>query len=184
MRWANTLNTVCLALEGAARSFIAVVQRGHDQLMDILLIGWRWGNWESASSIPTNLTSKCLWAEYSYLLPPVMGFNIHETAQRYCYESPLKGNQDPTPRLHYCFLAVLPLSPIPSSIIINSLNLPVRIQGGWMRPISCNQEMRDIEKHVCPGAPLSESCSISLSVLEFPEFLPCLLFLPGLFFSH
>ena len=40
MRWANTLNTVCLALEGAARSFIAVVQRGHDQLMDILLIGW------------------------------------------------------------------------------------------------------------------------------------------------
>ena len=23
---------------------------GHDQLMDILLIGWWWGNWESASS--------------------------------------------------------------------------------------------------------------------------------------
>ena len=54
-----------------------------------------------------------------------------------------------------------------------------------MRPISCNQEMRDTEKHVCPGALLSESCSVSLSALEFPgQVLPCLLFLPGFFFSH
>ena len=33
------------------RSFIVMVQRGgHDQFMDLLLIGWWWGNWESASS--------------------------------------------------------------------------------------------------------------------------------------
>ena len=32
------------------RSFIVKVQRGRDQLMDLLLIGWWLGKWESASS--------------------------------------------------------------------------------------------------------------------------------------
>ena len=27
-----------------------MVQRGRDQLVDFLLIGWWWGKWESASS--------------------------------------------------------------------------------------------------------------------------------------
>ena len=33
------------------RSFVVMVQRGRDQLMDILLIGWWDGKWESASPI-------------------------------------------------------------------------------------------------------------------------------------
>ena len=33
------------------KSFIVIVQRGHDQLLDILLISWWWGKWESASLI-------------------------------------------------------------------------------------------------------------------------------------
>ena len=32
------------------RSFIVIVQRGSDQLEDVLLVGWWWGNWESTSS--------------------------------------------------------------------------------------------------------------------------------------
>ena len=37
---ANALKTVCPALEGLVRSFIVIVQRGRDQLTDILLMGW------------------------------------------------------------------------------------------------------------------------------------------------
>ena len=37
-------------LERIVRSFIVMVQRGRDRLMDILLIGWWWGKWESATS--------------------------------------------------------------------------------------------------------------------------------------
>ena len=35
-----TQKTMCPHLERIVRSFIAVVQRGHDQLVDILLKGW------------------------------------------------------------------------------------------------------------------------------------------------
>ena len=34
------MNTVCPDLGEVVRSFTVIVQRGHDQLMDILLIGW------------------------------------------------------------------------------------------------------------------------------------------------
>ena len=46
----NALKPVCPNLEGEARIFIAMVQRGHDQLMGIFLIDWWWSKWESASS--------------------------------------------------------------------------------------------------------------------------------------
>ena len=39
---ANALKTVCPALEGLVRSFTVIVQRGRDQLIDILLMGWWW----------------------------------------------------------------------------------------------------------------------------------------------
>ena len=41
-QWANALRIVCPDLEPVMRSFIVTVQRGgHDQLVNILLIGWR-----------------------------------------------------------------------------------------------------------------------------------------------
>ena len=49
-QWAYALKTVCPNLDGVVRSFIVMVQRGHDLLLNILLIGWWWGKWESASS--------------------------------------------------------------------------------------------------------------------------------------
>ena len=41
---------LCAHLLGKDRSFTVIVQRGHGQLADILLIGWCGGEWESASS--------------------------------------------------------------------------------------------------------------------------------------
>ena len=37
---ANALKTVCPNLEGIVGSFIVMVQRGRDELVDLLLIGW------------------------------------------------------------------------------------------------------------------------------------------------
>ena len=66
--------------------------------------------------------------------PPGRDFSICKTAQRYCYVYPLRENQDPAPRLHYCFLTALPLSlhPLPS-LISNCLNLLFGTQGGSRR---------------------------------------------------
>ena len=48
-KWANALKAVYPALEVCSEESYSVQGVGHDQLMDILLIGWWWGNWESAS---------------------------------------------------------------------------------------------------------------------------------------
>ena len=50
---ANALNTVYSDLEGVVRPFIVMVQ-----LVNILLTGWHWSKWESASSI---LWSQPVW---------------------------------------------------------------------------------------------------------------------------
>ena len=69
---------------------------------------------------------------------------------------PLRGNQDPVPRLHYCFLTVPPLSlhPLPS-LMSNCLNVPLGLREAWElnEPISYNQETGDTERLSCPGAP-------------------------------
>ena len=130
---ANALKIVCPDLEGLVRSFIAMVQSGRHQLVDILLIGWWWGKGGSASSTFGFQPVWCLRAGGQHTVnfsPPDGGFSVCKTAQRYCYVYPLRGNQDPVPRLHYCFLTVPPLShhPLPS-LISNCLNLPVGTQG-------------------------------------------------------
>ena len=53
---------------------MVTIQRGRDQLKDILLAGWWREKWESASStvwfrLVWDLRL-CLWEAYSYLLPP------------------------------------------------------------------------------------------------------------------
>ena len=57
---------------------------------------------------------------------------------------PLRQNQDPVPRLHYCSLTAPPFSlyPLPS-LISNYLNLPFGNQGrSWkLKPIPYKQEM-------------------------------------------
>ena len=74
----------------------------------------------------------------------------------YGYVYPLKGNQDPVPRLHYCFLTAPPLSlhPLPS-LISNCLNLPFGTQErSWrLESVPYKQEMGNTERLPCPGAP-------------------------------
>ena len=61
-----------------------MVQKGCDQLVDILLTGWWGGKWELASS-----TSGSTWSGVYMLvgstqfLPPGGGFSLCKTAQRY-----------------------------------------------------------------------------------------------------
>ena len=63
----------------------------------------------------------------------------------------LEGNQDPAPRLHYCILAIAPLSvPAFPSHISNCLSLPFGTPGRLRRLESApyKQEMRDREASV------------------------------------
>ena len=55
-------------------------------------------------------------------------FCICKTVQRYCSMCPLRGNQDPSPRLHHCFLTPLSPHPLPS-LISTCLNPPVGTLG-------------------------------------------------------
>ena len=48
--WTNGLKNHMSQLGEIVRYFIVIVQRGYDQLMDILLMGWWWSKEKSASS--------------------------------------------------------------------------------------------------------------------------------------
>ena len=87
-------------LEGAVRCFIVMIQRGCHQLMDILLTGWWWGKWESASSI---LSVQPVWGLYACGQDTVNFSHLMEVSvsvKQLVYS--LRGNQDPAPRLQYC----------------------------------------------------------------------------------
>ena len=130
---ANALKTVCPNLERIMRSFIVMVQRGCDQLVDFLLISWWWGKWEVASS--TFCFQKvCLWVVYSYLVLPGEGFSICKTAQRYCCVYLLIGNQYPALKATLLFLIASLLSLQFLCILISKcLNLPFGASGRGCR---------------------------------------------------
>ena len=90
-------------------SFIVIIQRAHDQLMDIILICWWWDKWTLASSTSSSNQSGVYMLLGIILLtfPTWWGFQYLQNS--------LKGNQDTAPRLHYCFLTISPLSlhPLP-----------------------------------------------------------------------
>ena len=69
---------------------------------------------------------------------------------------PLRWDQDPAPRLRYCFLAApsLSLHPLPS-LINNCLNLPFGTQGRSRRleSVPYKQGTGDTERLLCPAAP-------------------------------
>ena len=81
----------------------------------------------------------CLWADYSSLLQLGGSFSICKTVQNYFYVYPLRGNQDPVPRLHYGFLTALLLSlNLLLSLISNYLNLPFGTPGmSWRLNEAC-----------------------------------------------
>ena len=93
------------------------------------------------------LTSPTWW-EFQYL---------HNSSQTVLCAS-LEVVPGPCPKASLLFLyAVSPLSGhLLLSLISSSLNLPLDCgegHGGWMKPISYNQELGDTERLLCPGAP-------------------------------
>ena len=96
--------TVCPNLEGVVRSSIVTFQRGHDQLMDIILIGWLWGKWNSGS--PTILLvhllgSTFLWGSIQLTSPTWRGFQYLQNNSKRLLLYSLRGNQGTAPRQIY-----------------------------------------------------------------------------------
>ena len=94
------------------------------------------------------------WRQILYRLSHQGSPAVLEKPQRYFYVYPLRQNQDPAPRLHYCFLAAPALSLLPlSSLLSSGLNLTFGIQGkSWrLEPVPYEQRMKTTER--LPGTP-------------------------------
>ena len=152
--------------------FIAVVQRGCDQLMDILLMNW----WPRVIIINPHI--QLVWGLQAggqptiinhQLLPPGGGFSIWRTTERYCYEYPLMRNQDLAPRL---LLTDSPWSRIPSLPSLTTawicLLEPREGHAGRMKVVSCNQRDGDTDS-LCAWEPHRVLLSI-ISFILFPQF--------------
>ena len=92
------------------------------------------------------------------------GFSSCKTAWRYCSVYPLRGDPDPPQGSAIVSWLLLPDRYIPSLPWLATVwTCPLELReglGGWMKPISCNQEMGEAEELLCPGAPLGP-CSVS-----------------------
>ena len=110
-----------------------MVQRGCDQLVDIFLIGWWWGKWESASSA---FSFQWVWGlpacgqhtiNFSHLV------EVSVSARQLkgivlCI--PWRGTRSLPPGLHYCSWMFSPCLHIPSLPFLNiCLNLFLGIHG-------------------------------------------------------
>ena len=127
---AHALKTVPPDLEGVVRSLTAMVQGGRDQLADLLLIGWRGGKWQSASS---TYRFQLLWglracgqhAIINRLTSPTWrGFQYLQNSSKILLGVSLEGEPGPCPQ----GCSSLVSHPLPS-LISNCLNLPVGTQG-------------------------------------------------------
>ena len=78
-------------------------------------------------------------------------------------------------RLQYCLLTTPPLSLHPPPAPINNRLEPREGCGGWMKPISCKQEIGDTERLLCPGAPLGLPAQFH-HITEPPEFSDFIVF--------
>ena len=109
-------------LQDQAKRMSPKIWAGGCRLCDFLLICWWWGNRAifQESCIQSEVTVLHLEEGLRALLLSC------RRAQRYCYVHPLKGNQNPVPRLHYCFLtaATFSLHPLPS-LKSNSFKAPL-----------------------------------------------------------
>ena len=120
-QWVNTLKTVCLNLERVVRSFIATVQREHDQLVDILLIGWWGGKCEPASS---TFWFQPIWdlhtcGQHTVNVPHLEGASVWANSSKILLCVFPERDQDPAQRLHYCSLTALPWSLHPLCLMLS-----------------------------------------------------------------
>ena len=132
--------------------------------MDILLTGWWWDKWESASS--------------TFWFQPVWGVcacgqhvvNFSHLVEVSVSVKQLKdnvmcipwGGTRTLPRgctlVSWLLFPYLHIPPLPQLATVWIFSLELREgHGGCMKPISCNQEMGDTERLLCPGAPQGPS---------------------------
>ena len=104
------------------KNFIGKIWGEGHRVCDFPLIGQWWGN-------RTVLQKSCAQPEVN-ILHLGGGFSSCRRTQRYPYVYYLRRNQDPAPRLYYCFLTapLLSLFSLPS-LINNCLNLSFGSQG-------------------------------------------------------
>ena len=111
-------------------------------------LAFRWSSWR-ASLVPL-IWLQLVFSEMKNTdIFHLLGFSFSSVYH-------LGRNQDPAPRLHYCFLAAPPLSLHPlRSLISNCLNLPFGTQerSGRLESVPYKQGMGDMERLPCPGAP-------------------------------
>ena len=130
------------------RSFIVMVQRARCGHSSDWLVVRSLGVSIINLLVPISLGCASLRAAYSNFFHSVWGvgggFSNCKTVQRYCYMYPLRGYQEPSPRLYYCFVTASLLSLHPLLFLIsNCLNLPFETQGRSWRlneSISYKQE--------------------------------------------
>ena len=101
----------------------------------------------------------------------LLGVLVLRESSRYCHVYPLRGNQDPGPRLQYCLWTASPLSlcPLPS-LISDCLNLPFGTQGrSWrLKPYSLQARNGGCRKASVPRSPTGFSSVSCVGRLCFP----------------
>ena len=109
--------------------------------------------------VPIGLRSMCLWAAYSYFSHLVEVSVSVKQLKDIVMCIPWEGNQDFPPRLPYCYLIVPPFLLslcIPFLLLATVWTCPLEFRegpGGWIKHISCNQEMGKSERLLCSEAP-------------------------------
>ena len=98
---ANALKTVCPHLEGVVRSFIAMVQRGRNQLLDILLIGW--------GSTSSTFWFQLVWdlhacGQQTVNFSHLVGFQYLQNISKILFCVSLEGEAGPCPKAALLFL--------------------------------------------------------------------------------
>ena len=143
----NALKIVCPDLERIMRSFTVMVQRGRDQLVDIVLIGWWLGKWESASSTFRFQLAWGLCASGQYTILNFshlegISVSVKQLKDIACVST---DGEMTVPQsctivsLDYFSLVFHPLT----SLTGNSLNLLLELREGprdWMKAIFCKQK--------------------------------------------
>ena len=128
--------------------------------MDILLIGWWGGNWELASS---TFWFVLVWGlracgQHAVNFSHLMGVSVSAKQLRDIVLCIPWGGTRTLPQgcaiVSWLFLLCFCIPSLPWLATVWKCPLELREGlGGWMKPISCNQRMRDTERLLCPGAP-------------------------------
>ena len=144
-------------------SFMLMVQRGSDHFVNILLIGWWWSKWESASSnFSFQLGSSGLRIachHWSSLISPTWGVSVSAKQLKDIVLCTLWWGARTLPQgctivSPDCLLLPVSHPSLPWLTIVWICTLELREgHGGWMKAVSCNQRNGGQRKALCPGAP-------------------------------